>query len=106
MRRIFSIKDLDRYTDGILRASLFRCLTAVELQRSSSENEKQLIEWTRKIFRENDDDNQRTIPELALAIGLWKIPTEVVDDEFKQNILCAGFKGLFPIIEAGRNELF
>ena len=104
VRRLFSINDLDRYTDGILRASLFRCLTAVELQRSSFENEKQLIEWTRKIFRENDADSQRTTPELALAIGLRKIPIEVIDDEFKQNILHAGFKGLFPIIEAGRNE--
>ena len=74
VRRLFSINDLDRYTDGILRASLFRCLTAVELQRSSFENEKQLIEWTRKIFRENDADSQRTTPELALANWVTENP--------------------------------
>ena len=105
VRRIFSIKDLDRYTDGILRASLFRCLAAVELQRTSHEKEKLLIEWTRKIFREHDNDNLSTIPELVLAIGLRKIPIEVVDDEIEQSITCLGFKGLFPIIEAGRSEL-
>ena len=104
VRRTYAIKDLDRYTDGILRASLLRCLDAMELLKTSLKEEGQIVEWVRKTFREKSNDAQSTRPELLLAIGLRKIPIEVVDDAFQQSIACNDLSDLMPLIETERSR--
>ena len=106
VRRTYAIDDLNRYTDGILQASLLRCLEAPELQKITHEKERQLVSWARTTFDENGIDTQSTRPELLLAIGLHKIPIEVVDDDFQQSIARDGLSDLMPLIEAGRNRWF
>ena len=105
VRRTYAIKDLDRYTDGILRASLLRCLDAAELQKISREKERELVNWARKTFREDGSDTQSTRPELLLAIGLRKIPIEDGDDAFQQSIACNDLSDLMPLIETERSRL-
>ena len=105
VRRSYAIEDLDCYTDGILRASLLRCLQAVELQKTSRENDELMVKWTRKTFREDGNDAQSTRPELLLAIGLRKIPIEVADSDFQQSLDCHGLSDLKPLIDAERSRL-
>lgn len=105
VRRTFAIENFDRYTDGILRASLLRCLNAVDLPKTAHQKDELIVDWARRIFCENSNDTQSTRPELLLAIGLHKIPIEVVDNDFKQSIACNDLLDLMPLIEAERNRL-
>ena len=105
VRRSYAIEDLDCYTDGILRASLLRCLDAAELQKISHEKERELVDWTRNTFREGGNDAQSTRPELLLAIGLRKIPIEVADDDFQHSIAGNNLLELMPLIETERSRL-
>ena len=98
VRKVFSIKDLDRYTDGILQASLLRCMGAEEFGRTSPKKDKHFVDWARAIFQNDDDDSRSTQPELTLAIGLRKIPTEVVDAGIKSSIENLDLSELLPII--------
>ena len=104
VRRTFALKNLDSYTDGILRAALLRCLQAVELQKTLRVKEALIIEWARRTFCEKSNDAQNTRPELLLAIALRKIPIEVVNDDFRQSIASNGLLDLMPLIEAGRSR--
>ena len=61
VRKVYSIGDLDTYTDGILQASLLRCITAKEFQRTSPDNNEQFINWARKIIDDKDDDGMREV---------------------------------------------
>ena len=102
VRRVFSINDLDRYTDGILRASLLRCMAAVEFRRNSSEKDKQFFNWAHDIFNKKDDESLSTQPELVLAIGLRKIPISVDDTAFNDIISNPNLSDLLPLIKAGK----
>ena len=103
VRKVFSIKDLQRYTDGILQASLLRCVTAEEFHRISPENDIEFVDWVCKIFKKGDRDSCSTHPELALAIGLRKIPSQVANTDFENKIANLGLSDLLPVIKAGRN---
>ena len=101
VRKVFSVEDFQRYTDGILQASLLRCLVAEEFHKISPEKDKQFVNWARRIFTKTDPDSRSMQPELALGIGLRKIPVETVDADFGNSIVDRGLSQLLPIIQAG-----
>lgn len=100
IRRVFSVADLKTYTDGILQASLLRCVYEEEFQRISFATDKQFVDWALEIFNKKDNDSLSTQLELALAIGFRKIPIEIADSDFEKKVIDLGLSELLPIIES------
>lgn len=92
LRTVFSKKSLDSYTDGIIRAAIFRALDAFEIRRVERKKDSELVDWARQIFKGDKDDDPQMYAELALAIGLRKLPADVVDAEIKMKLqqICEG----------------
>ena len=103
VRTFLSAKDLSRYSDGVLRASILRSLTPRELRQFSSEKEKLLIEGAQAIFEAKEEDEQSTHAELALAVGLGKIPFESANQSAKRALKGLGRHDLIHIMEEGRS---
>ena len=102
IRTIFSTRDLERYSDGILRASILRSLAPEELRRFSVEKEKLLVGQAEAIFEATEVDEKNTHAELALAIGLGKIPMESASKRTKRALRNLDRHDLISIMEAGR----
>ena len=103
VRKVFSVTDLSTYTDGILQASLLRCVHEEEFQRNSFEKDNQLFQWALKIFSKKDNDSLSTQPELALAVGLRRIPIDFGESSLKNTITADHLAELLPVILAGRS---
>lgn len=101
VRTIFRSRDLNRYSDGILRASILRSLAPDELRRFSIEKEKLLVEQAQSIFEATGEDEKNTHAELALAIGLGKIPIEAASEGTKRALRNLARHDLISIMEAG-----
>lgn len=102
VRTLFSARDLERYSDGILRASILRSLVPRELRRFSVEKEKLLVERAEAIFEAQEDDDKNTHAELALALGLGKIPMDAVNERTKRVLRDLDRLELVSIAEAGQ----
>ena len=100
-RTVFAAADLDRYSDGILRASILRSLVPEELRRIAHDKESSLIEWGTTLFKSKGQDDQNTLPELALAIGLRKLPIEIASKKTKQVLKETGRNDLLSIMLPG-----
>ena len=102
VRTVLAVKELDRYSDGILRAAILRSLTPKELRRSTNDKEIQLTNWAKKLLTSKEDDERNTQPEIALAIGLGKIPIESANERIRKLILEKCLRDLMPIIDVGK----
>lgn len=102
-RTVFAAGDLDKYTDGILRASIMRSLIPEELRRVAHDKERFLIEWGIKLFKATDQDDKNTQSELALAIGLRKLPIEIVNENTKQALKGTYLDDLLAIMQEGES---
>ena len=98
-RTVLAAGDLDKYTDGILRASIMRSLIPEELRRVAHDKERFLIEWGIKLFKATDQDDKNTQSELALAIGLRKLPIEIVNENTKQALKGTYLDDLLAIMQ-------
>ncbi len=102
VRSVFAAKDLCRYTDGILRASILRSLVPKELQRTSPEKEKPLIEWGTSLLTASGENERSTQPEVALAVGLGKLPVETANEGVRSLLKKRHLEDLILIMEAGK----
>ncbi len=104
VRTVFAFEDIfSRYTDGILRASILRSLTSEELQPSAHGKRTLLIERAKMLFNTKEEDEWNIQPEVALAIGLRKVPIESADEGTIQRFKELGLNDLVPIVEAGKS---
>ena len=100
VRTVLAIGDLYRYSDGILRAAILRSLIPEEIQRSTHSKEILLIKWAKMLLAAKDGDELTTQPELALAIGLGKVPVEAANEEIRKQLAELHLDDLLPIIDA------
>ena len=84
LRTVYKLSDFNRYSDGILRASILRSLMPEELRRVSREGRESLIDLGRALFTSCRDDEGSMTSEVALSIGLGKLPMESADDATRE----------------------
>ena len=102
VRSVLSAKDFNRYTDGVLRASLLRSLEAAEIRHASPKAENELIEIFKSVFCSVVDDNVALQSELALAIGLGKVSDRAATSFQSGGDGDERSKGIIRLIEAHR----
>ena len=103
VRTVLAVKDLYRYSDGILRAAILRSLAPGELQPSTHGKEIPLVKWAKTLLTAEEGDELNTQPEIALAIGLGKIPVESASEDIRKQISELGLGDLLPIIDAAKS---
>lgn len=100
VRTLIHQKDFcGRYTDGILRASLFRSLYPEEILSSSDDKNRELTNLVQEILSSDEDDDKNVYAEIALAIGLGKLPTKAVTDALRVRFEEIGSSELFSFME-------
>ncbi len=102
VRTVFKVRDFERYSDGILRASILRSLKPEELRSVSRERRASLVSLGEALFGSDGDDERNTRPELALAIGLGKLPRDFASDATREKLKDLNLHDLVEIMDGGR----
>jgi hypothetical protein len=99
LRSILGVSDLDRYTDSMLRAAIFRAATAAELRRTDESEEEKRALWARAILQSQGKDAKRLRRELLVAVLMYKVPRETLNSPTLQMLRKEGFREICDLIE-------
>jgi hypothetical protein len=99
LRSVLGVADLDRYTDSMLRAALFRAATVAEFRRTEELEEEKRAVWARAVLQSPGKDAKRLRRELLVAVLMYKVPRETLDSQTLQKLRKEGFSEICDLIE-------